>query len=101
MTSPYKRRDTVSWALYDWANSAFATTVRVVDGVHGHAADGRATTLPAHAAGLAPVDVGLLGVANLAHTRTRAEINVADFTRWHTQLCEWAVLSYQLNAGTS
>lgn len=27
MTSPYKRRDTVSWALYDWATSAFATTV--------------------------------------------------------------------------
>ena len=27
MTSPYRRRDTVSWALYDWANSAFATTV--------------------------------------------------------------------------
>jgi len=27
MSSPYKRRDTVSWALYDWANSAFATTV--------------------------------------------------------------------------
>ena len=27
MTSPYKRRDTVSWAFYDWANSAFFTTV--------------------------------------------------------------------------
>ena len=27
MTSPYKRRDTISWALYDWANSAFMTTV--------------------------------------------------------------------------
>jgi UMF1 family MFS transporter len=27
MSSPYKRRDTISWALYDWANSAFATTV--------------------------------------------------------------------------
>jgi UMF1 family MFS transporter len=27
MTSPYKRRDTISWALYDWANSAFFTTV--------------------------------------------------------------------------
>lgn len=27
MTPPYKRRDTISWALYDWANSAFATTV--------------------------------------------------------------------------
>lgn len=27
MTSPYKRRDTISWAFYDWANSAFFTTV--------------------------------------------------------------------------
>lgn len=27
MSSPYRRRETVSWALYDWANSAFATTV--------------------------------------------------------------------------
>ena len=27
MKSPYKRRDTISWALYDWANSAFFTTV--------------------------------------------------------------------------
>jgi UMF1 family MFS transporter len=27
MASPYLRRDTVSWALYDWANSAFFTTV--------------------------------------------------------------------------
>lgn len=26
-TSPYRRRETISWALYDWANSAFATTV--------------------------------------------------------------------------
>ena len=27
MTHPYKRRDTISWAFYDWANSAFFTTV--------------------------------------------------------------------------
>jgi UMF1 family MFS transporter len=27
VTSPYKRRDTISWAFYDWANSAFFTTV--------------------------------------------------------------------------
>jgi len=27
MSSPYFRRETVSWALFDWANSAFSTTV--------------------------------------------------------------------------
>ena len=27
MTSPLRRRPVVAWALYDWANSAFATTV--------------------------------------------------------------------------
>src|SRR5688500_5048181 len=45
---------------------ALTTTVRVVHRVHGHTADGRALALPPHAAGLAPVDVRLLGVAHLA-----------------------------------
>src|SRR5918997_2545980 len=44
---------------------ALTTTVRVVHRVHGHTADGRALALPPHAAGLAPVDVRLLGVAHL------------------------------------
>jgi len=30
MSSPYFRRPVFAWALYDWANSAFATTVMVV-----------------------------------------------------------------------
>src|SRR5690606_22875412 len=38
---------------------ALATAVGVVDRVHGDTADGRAHALPAHAAGLAPVDVRL------------------------------------------
>src|SRR3954468_12784538 len=42
---------------------ALAAAVRVVDRVHGDTANGRALALPAHATGLAPVDVGLLGVA--------------------------------------
>src|SRR5688572_10093759 len=41
---------------------ALTTTVRVVDRVHRDTADGRADVLPAVAAGLAPVDVRLLGV---------------------------------------
>src|SRR5207342_2566175 len=53
---------------------ALATTVRVVDGVHDDTADGRALALPAHAAGLAPVDVGLLGVADLTDRGAAASI---------------------------
>ena len=44
----------------------FATAVRVVDRVHHDTADGGTLALPAHPAGLAPVDVRLLGVADLA-----------------------------------
>src|SRR5882757_606798 len=78
---------------------ALATTVRVVDRVHGHAADGRALALPPHAAGLAPVDVGLLGVAHLADRRAAAHVDVADLTGGHPQLGERAFLGDQLDAG--
>src|SRR5690606_16036330 len=54
---------------------ALATAVRVVDGVHDHATDGRADALPPHAAGLAPVDVGLLGVAHLADGGAAAHVD--------------------------
>src|ERR1700758_5378028 len=40
--------------------------VRVVDRVHHDAADAGTPTLPAQPSGLAPVDVGLLGVADLS-----------------------------------
>src|SRR5207249_645493 len=57
---------------------ALATTVRVVDRVHGHTADGRALALPPHPAGLTPVDVGLLGVADLADGGAAADVDVAN-----------------------
>src|SRR5690606_1875022 len=49
---------------------ALTTTVRVVDRVHDDTANGWANALPAHAASLTPVDVRLLGVADLADRRT-------------------------------
>src|SRR6185437_11143603 len=61
------------------------TAVRVVDRVHHDTADGGALALPPHAARLAPVDVGLLGVADLAHRRTAAHVDAADLTGGHTQ----------------
>src|SRR4051812_41383434 len=45
---------------------ALAAAVRVVDGVHRGAAHGRALALPAVTAGLAPVDVLVVDVADLA-----------------------------------
>src|ERR1700712_448767 len=75
---------------------ALATTVRVVDGVHPDTTDGRALALPAHAAGLAPVDVGLLGVADLAHGGAAAYVDVAHLARGHPQLCARALLGDEL-----
>src|SRR6476659_4222502 len=72
--------------------AALATTVRVVDRVHHHTADGRADALPAVAAGLAPVDVRLLGVADLADRRAAARVDVADLARGETKLRVGAVL---------
>ena len=77
------------------------TTMRVVNRVHNHTANGRANTLPAVAACLTPVDVGLLCVANLAHGCTAANIHVTDFAGGQTELTVLAFLSNQLNRSTS
>src|SRR5690348_9361550 len=79
---------------------ALTTTVRVVDRVHRHTADGRALALPAHAAGLAPVDVRLLGVADLADGGAAARVDVADLARGQTQLGVGAVLGDEAHRRT-
>src|ERR1700748_2016021 len=78
---------------------ALTTTVRVVDRVHGDTADGRADALPAHAARPAPVDVRLLGVADLADRRAAARVDVADLARGEAQLGVGAVLRDEAHRG--
>src|SRR5215212_6494854 len=77
---------------------ALATTVRVVDRVHDHTTDGRALALPAHAAGLAPVDVRLLGIADLADGGAAADVDVAHLAGRHPQLGARAFLRDELCA---
>src|ERR1700712_1718264 len=72
--------------------------MRVVDGVHHDTTNGRALALPAHPAGLAPVDVGLLGVADLAHGRAAADVDVAHLAGGHPQLCTRTLLGDELGA---
>src|SRR6478752_1410890 len=79
---------------------ALATALGVVDGVHGDTTDGRALALPPHPAGLAPVDVALLGVAHLADRGAAAQVDVADLARRHTQLGVGAVLGDELDLRT-
>src|SRR5687767_10876010 len=64
---------------------ALTTTVRVVHRVHDDTTDGRADALPPHAAGLAPVDVGLLGVADLADRGAAAHVDEAHLARRQAQ----------------
>src|SRR4051794_114802 len=79
---------------------ALTTTVRVVNRVHRHTANGRADAQPALAAGLAPVDVALLGVADLADRGAAALVDQADLTGRHAEVGHRALLRQQLHGGT-
>src|SRR5579875_3316760 len=78
---------------------ALTTAVRVVDRVHRDPADGRADALPAVAAGLAPVDVRLLGVADLADRGAAAGVHVPDLAGREAQLRVRAVLRDEPHRG--
>src|SRR4051794_363656 len=77
---------------------ALTTTVRVVDRVHRDTTDGRALALPAHPAGLAPVDVRLLAVADLAEGGAAAYVDHPDLAGRHPQGRHPAFLGDQLDA---
>src|SRR6476646_1312240 len=79
---------------------ALATAMGVVDGVHGDTTDGRALALPPHPAGLAPVDVALLGVAHLADRGAAAQVDVAGLAGRQMQLGGGAVLGDVLDLRT-
>src|SRR5581483_4680112 len=77
---------------------ALAAAVRVVDRVHHDAADGGALAFPSHTSGLAPVDVRLLGVADLTDRGPASHVNTTDLAAGHTQRRVGTFLAEQLNA---
>src|SRR5690606_36054007 len=79
--------------------TALTTTVRVVHRVHHDTADARALAAPPVAAGLAPVDVGVVGVADLTDRGPVAHVHVPDLAGRHAQLRARALLGHQLHAG--
>src|SRR6516164_7917868 len=77
---------------------ALTAAKRMVNGVHGDAAHRGTAALPPAPAGLAELDVALLGVAHLTDGGPAGRVDPADFARWHPQLGVAALLGQQLHA---
>src|SRR5690606_1767694 len=78
----------------------FATAMRMVDRVHGHAAVMRALALPYRAAGLAEIDVAMV---RIGHGADRCHAKTADdalLTRIEAQDRHALVTADQLRVGT-
>ena len=75
---------------------ALAAAVRVVDRVHDGTTDGRAHVHVALTAGLADHDVGVLGVADLAHRGAAGDEHAAHLGRRHAQDGVLALLAHEL-----
>src|SRR5215469_10952303 len=76
--------------------AARAAAERVIDRVHDLAAHGRAPALPAVAAGLADVDVLLVGVRHRADRGEAVAHDLAHFARRQAQEREALVLADEL-----
>src|SRR5574343_865274 len=63
-----------------FTSTAFTTTVRVVDRVHGGTTDGRADALPADGAGLAVLTQAVLFVAHFTDGGAAVDVDPADLT---------------------
>src|SRR4029453_3765957 len=60
-----------------------ATSHRVIDGVHHHAADMRSSAAPASTSCFAARNVHMIDVANLANSREAVLMKPANFARRH------------------
>src|SRR4051812_49287637 len=79
--------------------AARAAAQRVVDRVHGLAANRRADAAPAVGAGLADLPQVVLLVADLADRRAAIHVHAADLAGAHAQLRVLAFTGEQLHAG--
>src|SRR5687767_11514802 len=79
-----------------FAGLSFTTTVRVVDRVHGDAANRRPDSAPARCAGLADLPQIVLFVADFTHRRSALDVDLADLTRTQPDLGVSALARQQL-----
>src|SRR5690606_40595108 len=82
------------------AGLGLATAVRMVDRVHGRAADGRLDAAPALGARLAQLLQVVLGVADFADRRAALGRNAAHLARTQAERGIHTLARHQLHAGT-
>src|SRR6266853_1741239 len=78
---------------------ALAAAMRVVDGIHRHAAHGRPHAAPADASGLADRFQAVLLVADLTNGGAAVDVHLANLARTQPQLRVAALSRKQLNRG--
>src|SRR5471032_1858403 len=72
----------------------FTTTVRVIDRVHDHTADGRTNTAPAHRTSFTDLVQAVFGIADFAHGGTALDVHATHFTRAQAHLSVGAVTGH-------
>src|SRR5471032_76901 len=77
----------------------FTTTVRVIDRVHDHTANGRTNTAPAHRASFTDFTQAVFGIADFTHGCTALDVHATYFTRAQANLSVGAVTGHQDHAG--
>src|SRR5690349_8887338 len=82
------------------AGLRLTTAVRMVNRVHGGAANGRAYTAPTLGTGLAQLLQAVLVVADFAHRGAAFNLHLAHFTGTQAKGRETLLASDQLHAGT-
>jgi hypothetical protein len=75
---------------------AFTTAVRVIDGVHGHAAHGGLHAVPPRASGFTVGFILMIEIANLANRRHAIHGKLANFAGRHLHQREVALFAEQL-----
>ncbi len=77
----------------------FTTTVRVIDRVHDHTANGRTNTTPAHRASFTDLAQAVFGIADFANGSAALDVHATDFTRAQADLGVGAFTCHQHDAG--
>jgi hypothetical protein len=80
---------------------SFSTTMWVIDWVHNNTTDSWATSLPTRTSSFSGVDIRLFSVTDNTNGGAATDIDISDFTRWHTELCVWTIFSNELYASAS
>src|SRR5690606_26323465 len=75
----------------------FTTTVRVIDRVHDHTANGRTNTAPAHCTSFTDLAQAVLGITDFTNRCTAFHVDTTNLARTQTNLCVNTFTRHQHN----